>query len=65
MLMRRHLAPAAWMYAAAVERDPARASAITALGVTLVEGATTGGKSRATEADLAAAVELQREAVAA
>ena len=63
LLMRRHLAPAAWMYAAAVEREPARASAITALGVTLVEGATTGGKSRASEADLAAAVELQREAV--
>jgi Flp pilus assembly protein TadD len=63
LLMRRHLAPAAWMYAAAVERDPARGSAITALGVTLAEGATTGGKSSASEADLAAAVELQREAV--
>jgi tetratricopeptide (TPR) repeat protein len=63
LLMRRHLAPAAWMYAAAVEREPARGSAVTALGVTLVEGATTGGKSRASEADLAAAVELQREAV--
>jgi hypothetical protein len=63
LLMRRHLAPAAWMYAAAVGREPTRGSAITALGVTLVEGATTGGKSGATEADLAAAVELQREAV--
>ena len=63
LLMRRHLAPAAWMYAAAVEREPARATAISALGVTLVEGATSGGKSRATEADLAAAVELQREAL--
>jgi hypothetical protein len=63
LLMRRHLAPAAWMYAAAVERDPTRGSAMTALGVTLVEGATTGGKSRPSEADLAAAVELQREAV--
>ena len=63
LLMRRHLAPAAWMYAAAVEREPTRATAITALGVTLVEGATTGGKSRPSEADLAAAVELQREAV--
>ena len=51
------------MYAAAVERDPARGSAITALGVTLAEGATTGGKSSASEADLAEAVELQREAV--
>lgn len=29
LLMRRHLAPAAWMYAAAVERDPALGSAIT------------------------------------
>ena len=38
---------------------PARCN--TAL--TLVEGATSGGKSRATEADLAAAVELQREAL--
>jgi tetratricopeptide (TPR) repeat protein len=63
LLMRRHLAPAAWMYAAAVERDPTRGSAITALGVTLVEGAASAGKSRVTDADLAAAVELQREAV--
>jgi hypothetical protein len=36
LLMRRHLAPAAWMCAAAVEREPARGNAITALGVTLV-----------------------------
>jgi hypothetical protein len=63
LLMRRHLAPAAWMYAAAVEREPARGSAITALGVTLLEGAATGGKLPASEADIAAAVELQREAV--
>ena len=63
LLMRRHLAPAAWMYAFAVHREPTRVSAITALGVTLVEGANTGGKSRASEADLEAAVELQREAV--
>jgi tetratricopeptide (TPR) repeat protein len=63
LLMRRHLAPAAWMYATAVWREPKRVSAITALGVTLVEGATSGGKSRASEADLATAVELQREAV--
>ena len=63
LLMRRHLAPAAWMYAAAVWREPRRVSAITALGVTMVEGATTGGKSAASEDDLAAAVELQREAV--
>ncbi len=62
LLMRRHLAPAAWMYAAAVDREPARASAITALGVVLAEGATSAGKSRATEAELLAAVELQREA---
>jgi hypothetical protein len=61
--MRRHLAPAAWMYATSVWREPRRVSAITALGVTLVEGANTGGKSRAPEADLVAAVELQREAV--
>ena len=32
LLMRRHLAPAAWMYAFAVHREPTRASAITALG---------------------------------
>lgn len=63
LLMRRHLAPAAWMYAAAVWREPRRVSALMALGVTLAEGATTGGKSPAPEADLEAAIELQREAV--
>jgi tetratricopeptide (TPR) repeat protein len=62
LLMRRYLAPAAWMFAAAVDREPSRASAITALGVVLAEGASSGSKARATEADLAAAVEWQREA---
>ena len=63
LLMRRHLAPAAWMFASAVKKEAERTGAVTALGVTLTAGATTDGKAPASEADLAAAVELQREAV--
>ena len=63
LLMRRHLAPAAWLYATAIERQPDRVSAIAALGTVLTVGATTGGKQPASEADLLAAIELQREAV--
>jgi Flp pilus assembly protein TadD len=62
-LMRRQLAPAAWMFATAVERAPGRSSAVTALGVILTAGAAGNGKSVPSAADLAAAVELQREAV--
>jgi hypothetical protein len=63
LLMRRHLAPAAWMFASAVEKETDRTGAVTALGVALAAGATTDGKAPVSEADLAAAVELQREAV--
>ena len=62
LTLNRQFVMAAWLYAAAIEREPASPASLSSLGVLLAEGVTLDKGGKPDEALLAAIVELQREA---
>ncbi len=60
--LNRQFDQAAWLYVAAVEREPASPASVSSLGVLIAEGVTLDAGGKPDEALLAAIVELQREA---